>query len=422
MMYLFRFFIVSIFSIVSFTLPYQANACEKCSRHLKTSTISSSLDSEKSPFTVSLQYRPRFEYNQNKDFTADTSNEFVSQRARIGVTWNFNEYIFSMIQFQDVRTWGEEFVVTGDNTINDFSANAIDLHQGFVQLGCKHWYAKVGRQEILFDNQRLVGNADWLQQGRALDSIVFGFQRDMYHFRLFFSKISDTGYKLDKDFHGSHLNLSVSPALNLSVLFIQNSDYAKQMKKNTTGLYAKGEINSIFYEGEGYYQFGTSGANDIQALLLAGSVGYKIPMSLKPSIAIFTDYLSGDNDTSDTKEKVFDTLYATNHKFYGFMDFYLNIPKHTNGLGLVDSGIKLTLTPTEKGTINIHAHNFMYAQDNASAENALGQEIDLVYDCKMNQATTVSFGASAFMPGDVYKNQNKDELETFVYTSINFQL
>ena len=244
----------------------------------------------------------------------------------------------------------------------------------------------------------------------------------MYHLRLFFSKISDTGLKLDKDLHGSHLNLSVSSVLNLSVLFLQNSDYDKHIKRNTTGLYAKGEINSIFYEGEGYYQFGTSGANDIQALLLAGSVGYKIPMSFKPSIAIFTDYLSGDNNTSDKTEKVFDTLYATNHKFYGFMDYYLNIPKDTKQLGLIDSGVKLSLAPTEKGTLNIHAHNFIYAQDNAKAENALGQEIDLVYDCKMNQVAIISFGASAFMPGDVYKNQNKDEIETFVYTSLNFQL
>ena len=134
-----RIFVVFLFSLIGLVFHFQAYACEKCSKHNKTSTVTASTDTSQSPFTVSLQYRPRFEYNQNKDFTADTSNEFVSQRARIGVTANFNEHILSMIQFQDVRAWGEEI-----DTLNDFSANAIDLHQGFVQLGCKHWYTKIG--------------------------------------------------------------------------------------------------------------------------------------------------------------------------------------------------------------------------------------------------------------------------------------
>ena len=39
---------------------------------------------------------------------------------------------------------------------------------------------------------------------------------------------------------------------------------------------------------------------------------------------------------TDKKYNVFNTLYATNHKYYGFMDYFIDIPRHTYGLGLID--------------------------------------------------------------------------------------
>jgi len=67
-------------------------------------------------------------------------------------------------------------------------------------------------------------------------------------------------------------------------------------------------------------------------------------MSMSPVLSAGVDYLSGDDGEDETKYKVFNTLYATNHKFYGFMDYFLNLPVHTYGKGLMDMHGKLNLT------------------------------------------------------------------------------
>ena len=47
---------------------------------------------------------------------------------------------------------------------------------------------------------------------------------------------------------------------------------------------------------------------------------YSFKSPVKPAIGVGIDYLSGDDGQDADKYKVFNTLYATNHKYYGFMD------------------------------------------------------------------------------------------------------
>lgn len=58
------------------------------------------------------------------------------------------------------------------------------------------------------------------------------------------------------------------------------------------------------------------------------------------SLTLWYDLLSGDADPNDGDTKVFDTMFATNHKFYGFADMFLNISVHTGGQGLQDLAVK----------------------------------------------------------------------------------
>ena len=50
--------------------------------------------------------------------------------------------------------------------------------------------------------------------------------------------------------------------------------------------------------------------------------------------------------------KVFDTLFTTNHKFYGLADLFLNIPLQTDGRGLQDLAVKWHYTPMPKLPLN----------------------------------------------------------------------
>jgi len=133
------------------------------------------------------QVRPRFEAQDFRDgFSADT---FTSMRTRMGVTGQPAEGVKVFVQVQDVRLWGEE-----TNTLSDYRADNFDLHQGYFELskvGGKPLSLRVGRQELTFAEERLVGTVDWTPQGRAFDGVRTTVAGKGGHLDLFLMKLRE---------------------------------------------------------------------------------------------------------------------------------------------------------------------------------------------------------------------------------------
>jgi hypothetical protein len=134
----------------------------------------------------------------------------------------------------------------------------------------------------------------------------------------------------------------------------------------------------------------------------------------KPKVTLWYDYLSGtsDKDASDGEYNSFNTLFDTGHKFYGFMDLFLN-SQQTANLGLVDYAVKLSIQPSAKWTLKADFHLFETAEginSNPLMAQAgggtlspgndeghdLGTEIDLTAVHKYNSNMTISMGYSYF--------------------------
>ncbi|MBW2732009.1 MAG: alginate export family protein, partial [Deltaproteobacteria bacterium] len=296
--------------------------------------------------TPHLQYRARFLFRDNTAHVSSPITEAVTHRARIGLDVRIAESFRLFVQVQDVRTWGEEA-----NTLGDYSGNGIDFHQAFAEANCPlGLMLRVGRQEIALDNQRLMGAVGWTDQARAFDGVRLGYQRDALAAHAFWAKVTE-GDVIDgdgnalpgRDLAGLWVRYTGLAFLRPSFLFVFDRDSALGRERFTTGLFLDGTLMpGLSYMAEFYYQGGTidAGAADItiSAMLAALRVGYTAPVWGKPRVEAFFDYLSGDDDPADDKSQSFDTLFATNHKFYGFMDAFLNIPAHTGGLGLMDMG------------------------------------------------------------------------------------
>jgi hypothetical protein len=63
------------------------------------------------------------------------------------------------------------------NTLGDFSADNLDLHQGYVDIkrfNDSPFATHVGRQEVYLRGQRLVGAVGWTQQGRSFGARFAG--------------------------------------------------------------------------------------------------------------------------------------------------------------------------------------------------------------------------------------------------------
>ena len=124
---------------------------------------------------------------------------------------------------------------------------------------------------------------------------------------------------------------------------------------------------------------------------MADKVLNKIVHSLSATMCI--DYLSGNNTTdSSDKDKVFSPFSGTNHKFYGFMDYYY--VSYTPKVGLLNPYISATVKTSEKGNLSATGHYFRSAGKIDGKTRHLGVEADLVYTHKLQPFASLQVGYS----------------------------
>jgi len=352
---------------------------------------------------VKAQLRDRFETTGRKDLELHTRSELISQRSRLGLGVRlFSQYeVFA--QVQDVRLWGSE-----TDTLGDFSANGFDLHQAWAQV--KIWrglYLRIGRQELAYDDQRLVGTVDWSQQGRSFDAARLWWRGGPLRAEAFYArtreKDGDDTVVQDKHFFGVWLKLVKLKLVQPSLILLTEIDWNEgtDRHRETLGTRVHGGWKGLSYDLAFYYQLGHDDLNALNysAYLFAGRVGYRAPLVTKPGVLLWAELVSGDGDPDDRTIRSFDTLFATNHKFYGLMDFFLNLPNHTGGGGLQDFGGRLYLAPVAGLWVAADYHYFRLMERNAAGDQSLGHEIDFTVRYRLRRWVSVQAGYSALVPG-----------------------
>ena len=155
------------------------------------STISFSVRAQ---FSLTGQLRVRTELRDGYGTLETIGSKpafLTSQRARLNFNYQSSKLIFHA-SVQDVRVWGADA-----STINNADGTRLMVHEAWGELvfankadsSFKHspvqyFAVRIGRQELVYDDQRLLGNLDWLQQARRHDAIVFklldnGWQADL---------------------------------------------------------------------------------------------------------------------------------------------------------------------------------------------------------------------------------------------------
>ena len=135
--------------------------------------------------TLTGQVRTRTEYRNGLGTLRPKANDpsfFTSQRSRLTFNYKANRVVLQT-SVQDVRVWGQDA-----STISNADGNKLGVHEAwaeiilankkdssFAQSAVDYFAFKVGRQELLYDDSRLLGNLDWLQQARRHDAAVFKF-------------------------------------------------------------------------------------------------------------------------------------------------------------------------------------------------------------------------------------------------------
>jgi hypothetical protein len=328
-------------------------------------------------------------------------------RARANITASLEKNVSVFLQVQDVRLWGEE-----TNTLTDFSAENFDLHQGYIDVrsGNGLLLGRVGRQEVNFGGQRLVGAVGWTQQGRSFDGLLLSGAGELGKMNVFLAQLgNDITPDVDRDAqlvagYGT-IEVADDQAVDVYVIFnrVDNVEGGANTdtEQATFGARWVGAAENLIYRAEGSVQTGDRGGTDVSAYMFGGRLAYLFADG-RATATLWYDYLSGDDDADDGKLKVFDTLFATNHKFYGFADLFLNIPAHTANQGLQDLALKLAVRPADDWRLSLDAHSFRLAKTGGFDSGHLGEEIDLIATWNYSPDLSIQGGAAFVIQDDTW--------------------
>jgi hypothetical protein len=383
------------------------------------------------------QLRHRYEMS-NKDFDAtnDASNTSYL-RSRFNAVFQPSYDVKAMLQIQNTKTLG-----SNSGTLAYADDDRLFFHQGYVQLTdlfFNNFDFKLGRYEVAYGPQRLIGAVGWHNIARSFDGFTATYHHSFADVDLFHLQINEDENDteepvdtVDTYLTGIYTNFKFDDYTAQAFYY---TDKVGANNRNTFGVYAKGKIfGGLSHETE----FAMQTVDTLTANMYAVNLTYKLG---DYKISAGYDHLSGaDGD----KQGAFFNSYATNHKYYGYMDYFLANP--TNGLndmhfklsGLSFKGINMKLayhifntdTPYEifadsKPIINddgTESGNFYDAFNSTD----LGSEIDLTFVKKYNDNVKFVAGYSTFTAGEVFSHDlwKGDKSKTadwfYLMTIINF--
>lgn len=395
----------------------------------------------KAQLTITGQVRPRTELREGQGTLQKKGDDealFTSQRTRLNVGFTGYRYKVFMA-LQDVRVWGQD--QSSINRTTTEANNGTMLHEAWAELYLNDTISKyqnislkIGRQEISYDDQKVLGGLDWLQQARRHDAVVFKFTNKGW--------IADVGvaYNQNKELGVGAVYNGIPTAYgagtngigtmyksfqyaylgkkfffgDLSFLFFKD-DFNKYTtvaavktpvqgvwSRTTTGIYYNANLTrKINFTGSLYHQGGTDkDGRDLSANL--ASITSTVQVGRKLFIGPGVDYLSGTDGTktvtATSKNNQFDPLYGTPHKFWGGMDYFYTASGFGKQ-GLLNYFFKAKYNAKDKLTLFAELHGFEAANTlsngaGGSQTSYLGTELDLKISYNFTKLINIEAGYS----------------------------
>lgn len=408
---------------------------------MKAEEAETSNDKENT-FSMSAQIRPRAEYRNgvlNPRLEGQGPAGFINNRARLSM--NYERQNLSIgLSAQHVGVWGQDPQI-------DKNGRFI-LNEAWAQLDFGYGlFAKLGRQSLIYDDERILGGLDWNIAGRYHDALKLGYEnkKNKLHLILAFNQNDET------KIGGTYYAPGAQPYKNMQTLWYQHVA-SKQFKasflfmnlgleggdaetKTSDTQFMQTLGTNLYYQpgnftlgGTFYYQFGkNANKRNVSAFLWALNAAYKI--NPQWSIALGSDYLSGMDNTDgpNADYTAFDPLYGTHHKFYGAMDYYYATPfKDGFNPGLWDNQLKVAFKPSKRVDLSATYHYFATTTDvmadSDDLSRGLGSEIDLQVDWQIMKDVKLSAGYSTMLGTttmEAVKGGSSDSWQDWGWLSIN---
>jgi hypothetical protein len=390
---------------------------------------------EERDLTFIGQVRVRPEFRDNADFDGDRPDRqrFIGQRTRLGLEARVNPRVEGRVVAQDTRIWG----VDGTTLDTGDEIQSLDLLEGYADL---RWIwdlpldIRLGRQQLSYGRERLVGDADFHPAARTFDAYRFHFVMGALLLDIFSAKLVDTNppgspglpveSDQDRNFSGAYFSREGGRLEALDLYWLRDIDKTSpstgEIKRHTFGVLGRTHLPAdLTLEIEYAHQRGEAGpALDIDADMLVTELSYTRKEARELRAALAFEWASGDRDPTDGELATFDQLFPTAHRHLGAMDYVgrRNIQdirgqfgaKLTGRIsGLVDFHIFRLARPEDAwfdaaGGVT-QAGVRVFGSDPSRREYDLGQELDLLFRFHGFTGAAIEGGYSRFFAGNLIR-------------------
>jgi hypothetical protein len=396
-------------------------------------------------------------------------NEYWLSRLmpRVGYTGDLVAFVVEARSTYSIGDDRYTATAAGKNLAED--DGPFQLQMAYVLIGNLKEFpvtAKVGRQELTYGDQRLVGNAFWLNIPHTFDAVKLRYQNSYFGVDVFAANLVyvekdhfETGNSQDT-LSGAYFDFPGFSKDNVTELYLFARNVARGIVTDnwslvpapfrftapqdiyTLGYHMKskpGTLGPWDYGIEAMWQFGDRTAvfpattvavakaaprlgQNAWAFVVQGGYTWT-DEPLKPRLALIVSAASGDQNSKDLDSQTFQNLLPSNHGLYGIMDL-------SSLQNIEDVRLSLTAKPSTVTSLALDFHQ-QYLEStndywynvagvprntagaaagsgkgfgiNPGYSSDLGQEVDAIGGWTVHRGFLLELGLGHFFRGDYVK-------------------
>jgi hypothetical protein len=389
---------------------------------------------------IDFEFRPRTEYrNGYQQLRNDTTTAafFTNQRSRLSINYSYNNRFILQFSMQDLRVWGQQDPRSILASLQVFEAWV----EPFIT---DKFSVRVGRQRLMYDNQRLFAENDWRLSGAVHDALNFRYNSPKLSAelalasnqsaeRFFGTDFVPVGFTTYKYLAVNYIRYTpnknfIITALNSSDGFQSKSNPEKMVLRYTLGGRVEVTKGNLYGTISAYYQGGKNpSGKELSAWYVQPEA--RLITSQGTTARLGAEIFSGTGNLASETDRSFVPLYGVAHRFNGSMDLIVRFPNDVGSAGLINPYLFIIQPLFKKFELRADFHTFSLQKDyyigDETIPRYLGFENDFLFTYKPNPATKIDLGFSYMKPTESFatvKGSGDGSLNCYwAYLSLTFR-
>jgi hypothetical protein len=388
------------------------------------------------------EFRERFEGFEGSGFVEDRDDSYALSRVRVNATITPSTYLSFQANVQDARVADKEVGPTTAPFRGPFDLRAAfaDIGDAKAPIG-----ARLGRQELAFGEQRLLGHLAWVNTGRTWDAARVILRAKAWQADVFgASLVRSLPDAFDKSGNGNRLagvyaaSATVIPQASLEPYVFWRRDVNLRselttigdLSQTTMGVRVAGQLPARFdYGVEMAMQRGSLAADSVNAWAGHWQIRESLPGTGAVKLTSEYNFATGDQNATDGSRQTFDQLYPTGHDKLGLADQvgWRNVHHLREGF---------EFSPFKATPISLNYHSWwlaektdgLYAASGAllarvaggAADSHVGQGIDVQVARPLTQQIQVAAGYAHMFTGAFLKQATPGASYSAPYVMVTY--